>query len=93
MARPRGSAVLMCAAKSGDPETVKLLLDKGADVNARGKYGQTALMEAADWREQLKYIDVQALRSGDSEMHQTALNTALGRSLEVMKFLVLRGPM
>lgn len=31
-----------------DIETVKLLLEKGADVNARNKWGKTALMYAAD---------------------------------------------
>jgi outer membrane protein assembly factor BamB len=36
------------AAKKGDAEAIKALLAKGADVNARGPYGVTALALAAD---------------------------------------------
>lgn len=35
------------AVLSGDHETVRALLQSGADVNARDRYGQTALMLAA----------------------------------------------
>lgn len=35
------------AVLSGDRETVRALLQSGADVNARDRYGQTALMLAA----------------------------------------------
>ena len=35
------------AIKGGDVEVVRDLLDRGADVNARDRYGQTALMLAA----------------------------------------------
>jgi ankyrin repeat protein len=37
----------MYAAFEGRTEIVKMLLDKGADVNAKDKYGQTALKVAA----------------------------------------------
>src|SRR3990172_7882451 len=37
---------LMSAASSGDINTVKNLLDKGADVNAKNDIGLTALSEA-----------------------------------------------
>jgi ankyrin repeat protein len=38
---------LLDAAKSGDVKTVKLLLEKGADVNTKSDDGGTALMSAA----------------------------------------------
>ena len=37
----------MIAASNGHTDIVKALLDKGADVNARGNKGSTALMFAA----------------------------------------------
>jgi len=37
---------LLLAAKSGDKERVRLLLENGANVNARDRYGWTALMWA-----------------------------------------------
>lgn len=47
-ARQTGETVLMTAARSGSLEAVKLLLDHGADVNAKeSRRGQTALMWAA----------------------------------------------
>ena len=36
------------AARKGDPAEVKALLDKGADVNAKFRYGATALFKAAE---------------------------------------------
>jgi len=36
------------AARKGDPAEVKTLLDKGADVNAKFRYGTTALFKAAE---------------------------------------------
>ena len=36
----------MLAAKKGHTETVEALLDKGADINAKDKYGKTVLMRA-----------------------------------------------
>ena len=38
---------LMLAAQYGHTETVKLLLDRGADVNTKTNYGNTALIKAA----------------------------------------------
>jgi ankyrin repeat protein len=42
-----GKGDLMDAARTGNAEAVKALLAAGADVNARGEYGFTALMAAA----------------------------------------------
>ena len=45
---PGGQTLLMTAARTGNPEAVKLLLDRGADPNAReNTNGETALMWAA----------------------------------------------
>ena len=45
---PTGETVLMTAARSGNKDAVRVLLDYGADVNAReSSSGQTALMWAA----------------------------------------------
>ena len=38
---------LISAAQKGDVSIVKALLTKGADVNAKTKYGITALMQAS----------------------------------------------
>jgi ankyrin repeat protein len=44
----RGQTVLMTAARTGNPEVVAALIDKGAEVNAREwQLGETALMWAA----------------------------------------------
>jgi ankyrin repeat protein len=42
-----GTTALMRAAKNGDTPTIRLLLDHGADVNAKQKNGTTPLMFAA----------------------------------------------
>ncbi len=43
----KANTPLMTASEEGELEIVKLLLDKGAKVNARGKYQESALMQAA----------------------------------------------
>jgi ankyrin repeat protein len=43
-----GETVLMLTAYTGSPDAVKLLLDRGADVNGQQIRGQTALMWAAE---------------------------------------------
>ena len=46
--KANGTTALMMAASSGSPDAVKILLDRGADINAKeSAHGQTALMFAA----------------------------------------------
>src|SRR5439155_27117275 len=50
LARESGKAPLMTAARLGQVDVVKLLLDRGANINARTKkFGQTAVMWAAGY--------------------------------------------
>jgi ankyrin repeat protein len=39
----------MAAAHGGDPETVRFLIERGADVRARTKSGYAAIYAAASW--------------------------------------------
>jgi ankyrin repeat protein len=46
---PGGSTLLMSAARTGNADIVRLLIEHGADVNVKGEtYGETALVWAAD---------------------------------------------
>ncbi len=45
--RGQGGTPLISAAYGSNIALIRLLLERGADVNARGEYGRTALMEAA----------------------------------------------
>lgn len=52
----RETTLLMHAAAVGSVEAVKLLLDSGADVNAKNALGSTALMLAADQPEKARLL-------------------------------------
>ncbi|GAB4469435.1 MAG: hypothetical protein OHK0029_42070 [Armatimonadaceae bacterium] len=79
--RSQGNPVLEIAARSGDTEMVQLLLDRGADINARGRFGYTALMAAA----QGGYVSVVQLlleKGADPDLvsttrHETALHLTI----------------
>ena len=43
---PRGMTDLMEAARKGDSQAIQTLLDNGADIHARDKYDNTALLIA-----------------------------------------------
>src|SRR5207248_2640339 len=61
-----GRTALMAAASAGYrlPGLVGLLLDAGADVNARSKHGFTALMEAVSYREAPTAIVQELIEAG-----------------------------
>ena len=52
----RDTTLLMYAASSGSAEAVKLLLDSGADVNAKNQFANTALTLAADQPEKARLL-------------------------------------
>jgi ankyrin repeat protein len=86
-----GSTPLMYAAIYGDADTIRLLLEAGADPNIRNDAGATALLWAVDDLEKTRLLlkagaDANA-RSSDG---RTPLLAATGRvgSVEVVKFLL-----
>ena len=86
---------LMVASKNGHTEIVQLLLEKGAYVNAKDNYGETALMlAAANGRTEIvqllleKGADVNA----KNEYGRTALMYALGNyRTEIIQLLLEKG--
>jgi ankyrin repeat protein len=65
----RGTTLLMEAAAYGSPEAIKLLLDSGANPNAKNQFGSTALTMAADQPETARMLvergaDVKAATRG-----------------------------
>ena len=88
---PGGSTLLMYAALYGDAESVRLLLEAGAEPNIRNEAGATALMWAVDDLDKTRLLirsgaDVNA-RSDDG---RTPLLIAAGRpgSYDVVKLLL-----
>lgn len=83
------------AAKSGDVEGAQALLDLGVDINARDRYGQTALMLAAHhghgaWVEML--IERKADLNATAKYRLSALMLAvIGGHAEIARMLVRAG--
>lgn len=81
------------AARGGDAAAVTALLDKGADVNAKFRYGATALFKAAE-RGNTEVVKVLLARGADASVedtfyHATAMTWALDKKhVEVVRALL-----
>ena len=82
-----GHAPLFWAAKTGQMETAKLLIKNGADVNAKGNTGVTALHEASNGqREMVKLLiknraNVNAKNdNGNTSLHRASAKGASGNN-------------
>ncbi|MFN2516992.1 MAG: ankyrin repeat domain-containing protein [Pyrinomonadaceae bacterium] len=85
------------AARKGDAAAVAALLDKGADVNARFRYGTTALFKAAE-RGNTEVVKVLLARGADVEVKDTfygatAMSWALNHNHdEIVRALMEKSP-
>jgi len=85
------------AVRKGDAAAVTALLDKGADVNAKFRYGQTALFKAAE-RGHAAVVKVLLDRGADVTVQDTfykatAMTWAIdGDHTEVVKLLLEKSP-
>lgn len=81
------------AARKGDVPAVTALLDKGADVNAKFRYGATALFKAAE-RGHTEVVKLLLARGADPSVkdtfyHATAMTWAVGnKHVEVVRALL-----
>src|SRR6185295_16285885 len=84
------------AVRKGDVAAVTKALDSGADVNAKFRYGTTALFKAAE-RGNVPVVKLLLDRGADVKVedtfyHATAFTWALdGKHLEVVKLLLEKG--
>jgi ankyrin repeat protein len=91
---PNGSTPLMYAALYGDAASMRLLLDKGADVNAKNDANATALMWAVEDLAKVRMlVEHGADVNAKSDVQRTALMIACGipGNDAVVKFLLERG--
>ena len=89
-----GATPLMYAAALGSTEAMKLLLDRGADPNARNAFGATALLWAAGDIEKVRLLLAKgAAVNAASNFGRTPLMIAAlhNRSYEIAKLLIDKG--
>src|SRR6185369_6122012 len=85
------------AVRKGDAASVTALLDKGAEVNARFRYGTTALFKAAE-RGHAEVVKILLARGADASVKDTfygatAMTWALdGNHLQVVSMLLDKDP-
>lgn len=81
---------LFDAVRKGDAAAVTALLDKGADVNAKFRYGATALFKAAE-RGHVEVVKVLLARGADVDVKDTFYGaTAISWALQNNHFDVVR---
>jgi len=90
----RGITPLMLAAVAGSREAMKLLIDRGAEVNAKNAFDSTALMwSATDLEKTRLLLDAHADPNIVSKAGRTALLIAAmsDRSAAIVKLLIAKG--
>ncbi len=101
---PAQETVLMYVAEVGDVETAKWLIEEGVDMNARSRWGKTAVMRALECRqdEMVRFLVAQGadLTEGDPEQQsqrggyagQLPLQSVVERGdVEMVRLLVKHG--
>jgi ankyrin repeat protein len=90
----RGITPLMIAAVTGSPAAMKMLVDRGADVNAKNAFDSTALMWSVTDLEKVRLlVDHGADVNVASKQGNTALLLAAmsDRSASIVKLLIAKG--
>jgi len=90
-----GDRPLHMAAEYGEPEIAEMLLDNGADINARGSHGLTALQIASEESEDqivTLLLDRGAMADPQDQGNRTALQLALEESSDkILQSLLKEG--
>jgi ankyrin repeat protein len=90
----RGTTPLMLASFNGDPKVARLLIDNGANVEARNKKGRTALHIAAKHGRNKEILSVLLKAGGNlnatDRQGDTPLCHALG-DVEIHRYLLNMG--
>ncbi len=90
----RGITALMYCAYAGSPEAMRILIDKGADVNAKNAFDSTALMwSVAEMPKVRMLVEKGADVNAVSKLGRTAVMLAAMRneSAETVRYLVSKG--
>ena len=81
---------LIDAVRSGDIQNVRELLDRGADPNSRGRFGNTALIVAA-WNGLTEIVELLLDRGADPNFEDNIGRTALIEASEEDHAEIIRG--